>query len=248
MSTRSLLVIVRVGLMMSVTTALAAASDKGSARETVILLHGLTRTARSMHPMKKALTEAGYRVYALDYPSTTKTVEALAAEHLAPLIARCQLEAPERIHFVAHSLGNIVLREYFVSNALPNAGRLVMLGPPNQGSEVVDKLGSFAAYDWINGPAGQQMGTDTQSKSVTLPPPPLEYGVIAGTRSINWILSCLIPGPDDGKVAVSRAKIKGMRDFIALPVSHPFIMRDPDAIRYTLHFLRHGRFQEKPDR
>jgi hypothetical protein len=165
--------------------------------------------------------------------------------HLSPLITRCQLTNPKKIHFVAHSLGNIVLRQYFKEHTLHNAGRLVMLGPPNQGSEVVDKLGGVFVFDWINGPAGQQLGTGTNSLPATLPPPPIETGVIAGTHSINWILSCLIPGPDDGKVSIKRVKLKGMQDFIALPVSHPFLMRDRDAITQTLHFLKNGRFKKE---
>jgi pimeloyl-ACP methyl ester carboxylesterase len=211
--------------------------------EVVILLHGLARSARSMRPMQKALEEAGYRVYNLDYPSTEKNVQQLTEEHLAPLITRCQFANPAKIHFVAHSLGNIVLRQYFMTHELHNAGRLVMLGPPNQGSEVVDKLGDFSLYDWINGPAGQQLGTGTNALPATLPPPPLDTGVIAGRRSINWILSSLIPGPDDGKVAITHTHIKGMDDFIIVPVSHPFLMRDREVIGLTLHFLRHGKFK-----
>jgi len=210
--------------------------------ETVILLHGLARSARSMRHMEKALAEAGYRVYTLDYPTTEKNVKQLADEHLAPLVVRCQSANPARIHFVAHSLGNIVLRQYFQDHPIHNAGRLVMLGPPNQGSEVVDKLGDFALYDWINGPAGQQLGTGVEALPATLPPPPMETGVIAGRHSINWILSCLIPGPDDGKVALARTTFVGMQDFITVPVSHPFLMRDSEVIGQTLQFLRNGTF------
>ncbi len=211
-------------------------------RETVILLHGLARSTRSMRHMQKALTEAGYRVYTLDYPTTENDVKQLADDHLAPLIVRCQFANPARIHFVAHSLGNIVLRQYFRDHQLHNAGRLVMLGPPSQGSEVVDKLGAFALFDWINGPAGQQLGTGTNALPATLPATPLETGVIAGSHSINWILSGLIPGPDDGKVAIARTRFKGMQDFITVPVSHPFLMRDREVIGLTLQFLRKGTF------
>jgi len=212
--------------------------------ESVILLHGLARSPRSMRHMQEALTDAGYRVYNLDYPTTGKNVQQLTDEHLAPLVVRCQFANPPKLHFVAHSLGNIVLRQYFKDHRLHNAGRLVMLGPPNQGSEVVDKLGGFALFDWINGPAGQQLGTGNEALPATLPPPPLETGVIAGRHSINWILSCLIPGPDDGKVSIEHTQFKGMRDFITVPVSHPFLMRDRDVIRLTLHFLQHGRFEQ----
>lgn len=234
------------GTAVMTETVISPAPAGGAQTETVILLHGLARSTRSMRRMQESLTAAGYRVYNLDYPTTEKNVKKLTDEHLAPLIVRCQFTNPPKIHFVAHSLGNIVLRQYFQDHHLHNAGRLVMLGPPNQGSEVVDKLGDFAVFDWINGPAGQQLGTGTNALPATLPPPPLEAGVIAGRHSINWILSCLIPGPDDGKVSLKRARFKGMQDFIVVPVSHPFLMRDREVIRLTLQFLQHGTFK-KPE-
>lgn len=216
--------------------------------ECVVLLHGLARTRRCMHRMAEALTAAGYTVHALDYASTRKTVERLAAEDLVPLVDRCQVDAPRKIHFVAHSIGNIVLRQYFATNVLANAGRIVMLGPPNHGSEVVDTLGRFAPFAWINGPAGRQLGTAENALPSQLPAPPVEVGVIAGTRSINLILSAMIPGRDDGKVAVERTKLEGMTDFATVATAHPFLMRNREVIQLTLTFLREGRFRQQPDR
>jgi pimeloyl-ACP methyl ester carboxylesterase len=220
-------------------------ASEGSGRpggETVVLLHGLARTSRSMKRMEKALTDAGYAVHSLRYSSTRKTVQQASDEDLAPLIERCKAAKPARIHFVAHSLGNIILRQYFATNTLECAGRIVMLAPPNQGSEIVDKLGGLALYQWINGPAGQQLGTVSNALPQTLPVPPLEVGVIAGTRSINLILSALIPGVDDGKVAVERTKLAGMADFAAVDTAHPFIMKNKAVIALTLSFLRDGSF------
>jgi pimeloyl-ACP methyl ester carboxylesterase len=214
-------------------------------REVVVLVHGLARSSRSMKPMEKALTAAGYTVYSMKYPSTEKTVQELADEYLAPLVLQCQAAKPVKIHFVAHSLGNIVLRYYFSVHKLENTGRIVMLGPPNRGSEVVDRLGRFTLFKWINGPAGQQLGTFTNSLPNRLPLPPAEVGVIAGTRSINLFLSMLIPGPDDGKVSVERAKIKGMKDFVTVAASHPFLMRNREVIDLTLSFLQDGHFETR---
>jgi triacylglycerol lipase len=214
----------------------------GAGPEIVVLLHGLARTSRSMAHIEQALIAAGYAVASLQYPSRQKTVQQIADEDLAPLILKCQTNRPVRIHFVAHSLGNIILRQYFTNHTLTNAGRIVMLGPPNQGSEVVDKLGRFTLFDWVNGPAGQQLGTSSNSLPSRLPAPPVEVGVIAGTRSINWLLSALIPGRDDGKVSVERAKLSGMADFAEVAIAHPFLMRHPKAIELTLSFLKNGSF------
>ncbi len=222
-------------------------SGGASGREIVVLMHGLARTSRSMKPMEKALTAAGYTCYSMKYPSTEKTVQQLADEHLAPLIEQCRAAKPAKIHFVAHSLGNIVLRYYLATHKLENAGRIVMLGPPNQGSEVVDRRGRFSLFGWINGPAGQQLGTSGHSLPNQLPALPVETGVIAGTKSINPFLSMLIPGTNDGKVSVERTKIKGMTDFIAVAAAHPFLMRNREVINLTLSFLRDGQFKtEKP--
>jgi hypothetical protein len=126
-----------------------------------------------------------------------------------------------------------------------------MLGPPNQGSEVVDRLGHWAIFGWINGPAGRQWGTSSNSLPLRLPAPPVDFGVIAGTRSINWILSCMIPGPDDGKVSVARTKLEGMHGFVTVSTAHPFLMGNREVIRLTRSFLHDGHWgmgERVPDR
>lgn len=136
------------------------------------------------------------------------------------------------------------MRQYLATRSLPSLGRVVMLGPPNQGSEIVDALGGLRFFGWINGPAGGQLGTRPDSLPNRLGPVNFELGVIAGDRSINWINSWIIPGPDDGKVSVERTRITGMRDHRVIHATHPFLTRNRRAIDLTLHFLRSGRFQE----
>lgn len=121
-----------------------------------------------------------------------------------------------------------------------------MLGPPNQGSEVVDALADVPGFQLINGVAGTQLGTEETSVPRQLGPASFDLGIIAGTRSINLILSAIIPGSDDGKVSVENARLEGMNDFITLPVSHPFLMKDGEVIRQVIYYLRHGEFDRKP--
>src|SRR6202167_1388243 len=157
------------------------------AQEDVILLHGLCRTSRSMVKMERALTEAGYKVRNVDYPSRTASVEKLADNAIGKAVADCEQDGAAKINFVTHSLGGILVRSYLARHTISNLGRVVMLAPPNQGSEVVDKLGWVFLFKWINGPAGNELGTDKNSTPNQLGPANFPVGIIAGDRSINWI-------------------------------------------------------------
>jgi hypothetical protein len=119
-----------------------------------------------------------------------------------------------------------------------------MLAPPTRGSEVPDKLGDLKLYQWINGPAGNQLGTGTDSLPLRLKEPEMDLGVIAGDRSINPILSLLIPGPDDGKVSLARVRNGSETDFIRLHVTHACMMWNRQVIHQTKAFLKTGAFQK----
>lgn len=218
----------------------------GAAQEHVILLHGLARTERSMAPMQAALTQAGYAVANVGYPSRTASIEVLSEQVIGAALADARRQGATTIHFVTHSLGGILVRSYLARHTLPELGRVVMLGPPNQGSELVDVLGDWALFGWINGPAGSELGTKPDSIPLRLGGVNYSVGVVAGSRSVNWVNSVLIPGPDDGKVSVERTKLAGMADHIVIPATHPFIMRDREAIQQTIRFLREGHFDREP--
>ncbi len=215
-------------------------------QECVILLHGLCRTSHSMAPMERALSASGYRVLNVDYPSRTAAIDALSEDAIGRALADTEKSGAVKIHFVTHSLGGILVRSYLSRHTIQNLGRVVMLGPPNQGSEVVDKLGSWWLFKKLNGPAGSELGTDENSTPNQLGPVSCCVGVIAGDRSINWINSLLIPGRDDGKVSVERTKLKGMADHLVIHATHPFLMHNRKAIGQTIHFLSVGRFERRP--
>jgi pimeloyl-ACP methyl ester carboxylesterase len=209
----------------------------------VVLLHGLARSASSLAKMQEALQADGYEVCNIEYPSREHTIEILAAEFVAPAIAKCFAQSPvEPIHFITHSMGGIIVRQLAATKAVEKIGRVVMLSPPNHGSEVVDKLGDFKIFDWLNGPAGKEIGTRVDSTPLRLGPATFEVGIITGVRSMNPFLSMMIPGKDDGKVGVDNAKLEGMKDFLVLRCSHPMIMKSPHAIDQAVFFLHHGAF------
>lgn len=219
-----------------------ATPTSAAAPDHVILLHGLARTKASMVPLENSLRQAGYVVHNLDYPSRTASIDPLAENAIGPALAAVRDAGATRIHFVTHSMGGILVRAYLAKHTVPELGRVVMLGPPNQGSEVVDRIGGWRLFGAINGPAGRELGTAPTATPSRLGPVSYPVGVIAGRRSINWINSLMIPGPDDGKVSVERTKVAGMADHLVIAASHPFLMKKPDVLRQVLHFLANGRF------
>jgi triacylglycerol lipase len=211
------------------------------ARECVVLLHGLARSPSSMNKLADAFSERGYTVANVGYPSRTLPVEELAALATEAGLSRCA--ADDTVHFVTHSLGGILVRYFLAHDDIDNLGRVVMLAPPNHGSKVVDRLRNFPGFKLLNGPAGRQLGTDRESVPLQLGPVDYEVGVIAGTKTVNLILSQFLERPNDGKVSVRSARVEGMKAFITVPHSHPFIMNAPGVIAQAISFIETGEFQ-----
>ncbi len=221
------------------------ATDKsGPEDECVILLHGLARSASSMETMERELNSVGYKVNNVDYPSRKLRIEELALTYIPQALETCRKQGVKKVHFVTHSMGGILIRYFLSEISIYDLGRVVMLSPPNQGSEVVDKLKNLPGFFALNGPAGMQLGTDENSLPLKLGRVDFELGIITGNSSINLILSQLIPGEDDGKVSVERAKVEGMKEFLVVEHSHPLIMRFDDVIRQVVHFLNSGSFEK----
>ncbi|MGH8496741.1 MAG: esterase/lipase family protein [Gammaproteobacteria bacterium] len=228
-------------LMLVLPAAFGGQTPVATPDELVILIHGHGRTGRSMERLGDRLTEAGYSVLNFEYASRRKPFDALV-DDLDRAVQACCADRRERIHFVTYSLGGILVRGYLAGRASGYQGRVVMLSPPNHGSEVVDVLGDWPLVRAWLGPTGRRLGTAPDSIPNQLGPPEFELGIITGTRSIAPLGSALIPGDDDGRVSIASASLDGARDFMTVPRTHTFIMNSADVARQCVHFLRHGSF------
>jgi len=266
-------VFIIISAFISIFSDISEATDIQKKNEYVIFLHGIGRSRRSMRFIEKYIADRGYRTYNLNYPSTKKTIQEIVLKYIPSVIEKCK--GADKIHFVVHSMGGIIMRHYLQDHSLPKGSRIVMLAAPNHGSEVTDFFRNFFLYKWIYGPAGQQLGTEAESlpnilkpvvgSSLRLEPTSLRPDVGSSLRleptslgpeptieigvitgNTSWDpLSYLIPGQSDGKVSVESAKLKEMKDFLVVPFGHTFIMNHSIVMKQTLYFIEHGKF-EKP--
>jgi len=221
-----------------------AGPGAGHRPDHVILLHGMKRTSSSMKEIAAALENEGYRTLNLDYPSSEKPIEELAEQIHERISSQVPPGAP--LHFVTHSMGGILARYYIKRHRPGKLGRVVMLAPPNQGTEMSDFLQGTGLFEYFFGPSGTQLGTNEKSITHSLGPVDYEVGVVMGSISLNPIASAVVEGDDDGLVSHRRSEVEGMRDSIIIPAAHSFIVYSDEAARQVVHFLNSGRFDKSP--
>ncbi|NOZ12177.1 MAG: alpha/beta hydrolase [Acidobacteria bacterium] len=195
-----------------------------------------------MSKMGRALLSVGFYPVNLRYPSRKYPIKTLAERFILPEIIEVFSKSREKVHFVTHSMGGILLRFAFQGLPIEKIGRTVMLAPPNQGSEIVDKLKRYRWFGSFFGPAALELGTGANSFREEHYPLPPRCGIIAGDRSAFHLFDSILPAPHDGIVSVAGTKETGSAGHIVLHTSHPFIMRSEAVITETLHFLQRGSF------
>ena len=209
--------------------------DQGG--QTVVLLHGLWRGWRAMQPLARALEQDGFSTLNIPYPSGR-----LPVSHLVSRI-RAQIEkipTDQPIHFITHSLGGIIARSILATDVPWKPGRIVMLAPPNRGSEIVDWSRNHPVLHQLLGPAGRALGSEGLPNALPELPAHIEAAVIMGNRCPIPIFKKILAPENDGIVSAARGKITGLRGFSVIHADHTFIQMHPEAIRLCLHFLNTG--------
>lgn len=203
----------------------------------VVLLHGLWRGWRAMQPLARALEREGFSTLNIPYPSSRLPVARLVAQ------VRAEVEKVARdqpVHFITHSLGGILVRSLLAEQVPWTTGRIVMLAPPNGGSEIVDWSKSHPLLHQVLGPAGRALGSDGVPRELPALPSGVEAAVIMGNRCSIPVFKKLLGAENDGIVSATKGRIDGLRGFTVIPADHTFIQMHPETIRLSLHFLKTG--------
>ncbi|MCK5284498.1 MAG: alpha/beta hydrolase [Alphaproteobacteria bacterium] len=217
-------------------------------KETVVILHGIAKTSNSMRPVELALQKNGYETLSITYPSTDKNLDGIATYLRKKYLTKEFWQNTGKVNVVTHSMGGLVIRRYFdvYKNDIikDKLGRVVMLAPPNGGSEVSDLIHNLPLYKWYYGSAGDELTTDAQSKNKS--DIYYELGIIAGTKEWPYFVAAFItPGKSDGRVTVEKTKLEGMKDHVSVNGTHTFIMDKPNVHKYILQFLKNGEFEHE---
>lgn len=215
--------------------------------EIVVLAHGYGRSESAMWLLAKRIEDAGYSVCGIDYSTIGQSVSSVLAESESQINACVSTaEQSAKVHFVGHSLGGLVIRSYLEQNEQfresERLGRVVLVGTPNQGSEVAD----YYQDTWLmslGGDIAEALVTSYDSLASKLQPLDIRAGVIAGTKSSDFTRK-MFSGANDGLVSVESTKLAKMADFITLPVGHSQMRYDQTVAQQTIYFLNHGVFNK----
>jgi pimeloyl-ACP methyl ester carboxylesterase len=229
-------------------TALVSPVQGADKNETVVILHGIAKTSSSMRPVELALQKEGYKTLSITYPSTDQNLDGIAAHLREKHMNEAFWQNAGTVHIVTHSMGGLVARRYLdtFKDDIPKdkLGRVVMLAPPNGGSEVADTIHKLAPYQWYYGPAGSELTSDAQARNKS--DVYYELGIIAGTKEWPYFVAAfIVPGQSDGRVSVEKTRLDGMADHVSVNGTHTFIMDKPDVHKQILHFLKEGQFEHE---
>jgi triacylglycerol lipase len=213
----------------------------------VVLLHGIGMRSYVMKRIESALRADGYRTVNISYPSRKMPFEELAGEYLPAQLKKHDVARAPQLHFVTHSMGSLLVRKLIKDARPDNLGRVVMIGPPNQGSTAADAAKENVLLREYLGGNLVRLGTGEDAIVKTLGPADFDVGIIAGEVAINPVFGEALGGKNDGAVTIESAKLEGMKDFIVVPYSHTLMLWRGEVVNQVRAFLRDGRFTRKEE-
>jgi hypothetical protein len=218
--------------------ATATAAKEARKDQTVVLLHGMGRGRASLWVLETRLKSAGYRTVNFPYVTHARSLDQLSDDLIK--FIRANVKTPA-YSVIAHSLGNIIVRNTFRKELPPGLKRIVMLAPPNRPADLARAFKDNPVYRWFTGESGQQLASDEFYKN--LPVPTAEFGVIAGDRG----QMITFKEPNDGVITVESTKLDGMKAWVLVHQAHTFIMNSRQAAQLAVRFIEHGDFNVEPD-
>mgnify|MGYP000509347689 CR=1 FL=1 len=223
----------------------AVIAKTAHSEECVILLHGLAKSNHSMEKLAESLADEGYETVNYDYPSRSASIKELATTHVEAAVKNCSPHVT--IHFVTHSMGGILVRQYLQTHELPPGGKVVMLSPPNQGSKLSEFFFGNWFYEAIVGPAGVSLTKQSEGIISSLLPVKAPVGIIAAYRGWSLWPQSWLPEPNDGTVSLASMILPEMSDFVVVNSGHAMMRYSDKTHSYIRQFIKHGRFYAKYD-
>ena len=199
-----------------------------------------------MWPLQKYLEFSGYNVLNISYPARRMKLGELALYLDHKIKTHRKFIKGSTLNFVTHSLGGLLAR-YYIRDYCPDPmGRVVMLGPPNSGSEWADYMLSRKwlkpVFNFGFGPVGEELLTTHIHDGCE--DADYDLGIIAGRKSAVPFAKYILSGDHDGMVPVERTKMRGMKAHLVMEATHTYMITKPAVMRQVGHFLKDGKFSD----
>ncbi len=209
-------------------------------QERIVLIHGWGRHNGALAYMGERFERLGYEVHLIDYHSMRSLTEIM--REVEAQLSQCCITDNRKTHYVGHSTGGLLIRSYLSTHRPTNLGHTVVFGTPSQGAALADKAREYWFFDIVEDSAASELGTHPNAFWRTLKKPNYPIGVIAGNYPGSVSPPEIIPGPDDGIVAVRETQFDGMTDFVEVHVNHNAMRNDDDTFWHIISFLKNGLF------
>jgi pimeloyl-ACP methyl ester carboxylesterase len=208
--------------------------------EITILVHGFNKDHSDMLFIQKNLLLNGYNTFTANLPTTFSSL--YKCQTILFLQIEKLIKTHETVHYVAHSMGGLIVRYLINSIDQKNIGKCVFIATPHEGSKLAVLANKIPFYSYFFKPiksllprAGYKPFPNTKNFKV---------GIIAGNRNKGFLGRMLLTENSDGRVEVFSVKSSDSDEFIVLPYSHADIHHEIETFNSLLTFLKIGSFKK----